>query len=390
MCHPVSLQTHLLSPEPVSYKLHYTKHIFSASNMVNESRLLVSAFDSTESSSGDLPESINASSGTVDMRFSVLVVIPAVIQLIFCVIVLRVFYKLPNLRTSANFPVINLIASDFVRAVVGFLAVSLYSGSQSGEDYRISRTDTILCKVFLYCSSVQFAWSSWAIAILSYSRSDAIVNVLSPTFSTKRFWTLSVISWIGSILTALPPFLGWSSYGYTIVEKKTHHVCGIGGGGRNGILHALFLPLFYFIHFLVPTFLVILHFSRIVRAVQHRGASNGPSNVIVLAHFSSPTDQSRQPSTASQIKAVVKSKAFLYIVIIIISNVILSLPFVCVQSYKAVISELRLHHKQVPNVPIQVTSILLMANFNVNSLLYIFWIKTFQHAAAAMCPCHRH
>ena len=105
---------------------HYIANPYSY-NMVNASSLLPSA-SSTEIS-GDLSESINALSGSAGINVDAILAFPAAVQLLFCVIVLRVFYKLPNLRTSTNFPIINLIASDFMRAVLSFLAIPLFSGS---------------------------------------------------------------------------------------------------------------------------------------------------------------------------------------------------------------------------------------------------------------------
>ena len=350
---------------------------------------MVSLLLGASSSSGDFLQFNETSESAGFITADAIVVIPSVIQLLFCVVVLRVFYKLPNLRTSANFPIINLIASDFVRALVGFLAVPLYSASKPDTVDKLSRADKILCQAFWFGNHFQFAWSSWAIVMLSYSRSDVIVNMLYPTFSKKRFWTWSAAIWVGSLVTTLPPFVGWSSYGYLKPTDSNDVVCSSGADG-NGLLHALYLPLFYFINFVLPCFFVILCFSRIVRVVQHPTSSSRQSNIIMLANFSSPTDQSSQhPSTASQIKAVVKSKAFIYIVMIIISNVLLSFPYVFVQTYSAVISELGLHHLHRPAIAFYISSLLFTANFNVNSVLYIFWIKTFQHTTAAMFPCRR-
>ena len=174
--------------------------------------------------------------------------------------------------------------------------------------------------------------------------------------------------------------------------SENTYTCCIGVDG-NWLLHALYLPFFYFINFILPSFVVILYFCRFVRTVQHQNRiSNRQSNLVMLDNFSSQSSSiqtSKQPSTASQVRGVVRSKSFIYLVIIIISKVVLSLPFVCVQSYSAVISELRLRHKQVSRVALEVVSLLFTANFNANSLLYIFWIKTFQHAIAAMIPCRQ-
>ena len=150
------------------------------------------------------------------------------------------------------------------------------------------------------------------IVMASYSCSDVIFNVLSPTFSKKRFWTWSVIIWIESIVTTLPPFVGWSSYGYVVSANQKTYTCGRGAGG-NGLWHALYLPFFYFINFVLPALLVILCFSRIVRTVQRqRILSHRQSNVVMLANVPSSSAQtSNQPSTANQAKAIVRSKAFL-------------------------------------------------------------------------------
>ncbi|XP_062506442.1 uncharacterized protein LOC134183015 [Corticium candelabrum] len=323
-------------------------------------------------------------------NITALVAIPSAIQLLFCVVVLRVFYKVRSLRTSANYPIINLIASDFLRGVVGFLAITSFFGSRAETISELSSMDIILCRTVGFCNNVQLAWSSWAIATVSYSRSDVIVNVLSPTFTKKRFWMVSVISWIGTLTTALPLLGPWSSYGHVRSKSNNGYVCRAGGDG-DGLLHALYLPSFYFINFLLPTFLVILFFSRIVRTVQHQKLleRSGRSNVVMLSNFSMTGESAQQPSMARQLNVIIRSKAFIYTVVIIITNLVFSFPYVVVQAYTAVVAELGLDHLQLEDAAFQVTTIFFTLNFNINSLLYIFWIKTFQQTAAAMCPCLR-
>ena len=166
-----------------------------------------------ESGSGDISNFTNQTSPTSHRQSitSSFLYSYLPLQLLLCGIVLRVFYRKPSLRTISNLPIVNLIASDFMRAVVGILAITLFAVPPTTAP---STGDNVLCEVTLYTHYVQFTWSSWAIAIVAYGRSDVIVNVLNPKFTKKMFWAWTVSSWLASLITAMPPLVGWSSYSF--------------------------------------------------------------------------------------------------------------------------------------------------------------------------------
>ena len=251
---------------------------------------------------------------------------------------------------------------------------------------------------FQCISNFQFAWSCWAIAIIAYSRFDLIVNVLDPKFNRNRFWGLAVVSWLVSLLTTLLPFMGWSSVGF--VRIKHVFKCGVGDDAR-GLLHAFYLPFFYFINFLVPSVLVIICFSRVVCMVgRHRRSRNNSQssmqNIVVLTStdissswHACSSGHLKEKTLRDRIKDTIQSKALRYIVIIVLSNLLLLSPFVCLRSYDSVCTELGAK-RRIPAIFLNISSFLFMFNFNVNAFLYIFWIRTFQQATFAMICCsHR-
>ena len=190
-----------------------------------------------QSGAGEIPDWSNQTSFANTTETSafepiMLLTIPSTVQLILCSIVLKAFYQEPSLRTVTNFPIINLVASDFVRAVIGFLHVPVFGVPQTTKP---STADHSLCAAFYFTNNVQFAWSSWAIVIVAYSRSDVIVNTLSPKFSKRKFCVCTVSSWLISLLSALPPLLGWSSYG---LKEEDSYECTTGSDGK-GLLHAI-------------------------------------------------------------------------------------------------------------------------------------------------------
>lgn len=324
--------------------------------------------------------------------YSFFLAIPTAVQLLLCGIVLFLFCRHPRLRTASNLPVVNLIASDVARTVLSLLAIFVYGAAPISKP---STADNILCAAVQYINNAQFAWSSWAIAIIAYSRYDTVVNVFTPKFSKKHFWVFAMISWLVSLLTAMPPLIGWSSYGFTRRGGR----CTTGSNG-DGLLHAAYLPSFYIVNFLVPTVFVIICFCRIFLKVRshlkYRNTDNSlaRANVAVLTSTSLSSNQSEQQqhreTVGTRVKEIISSRAFRYIAAIVMTNLLLVTPFACVKCYSAVCSELGMYGC-VPRIAYQISSIVFALNFNVNAFLYVFWVKTMrQFAMSLCCSCQEH
>ncbi|XP_062522045.1 rhodopsin-like [Corticium candelabrum] len=334
---------------------------------------------------------VNTTGKTTFDSLFVLVRISSAIQLVLCGLVLNVLYRLPHVRKIINYPIINLVGSDILRAVLTFLAIPLHF-MRHGHP---SIGEQIYCELFRYANNVQLSWSCWALVIVAYSRYDSVANIFNQKFNKRRFWTLTVTSWIVSLLTSLPPIIGWSSY--DMRKMKNMYRCSTGSSGKD-LASATFLPFFYFVNYVVPSIFVLIIFSFIARITIKRqikgqtSSSNKKDNkVIVLSGFSHPSlpsaEQERQRDSAAHLKNIVRSRSFLYIVLIVVTNIFLLAPYVVTTSYDAVSRDLGLY-KKIPYVVMEITTVLFVANFVANSLLYIFWIRTFQHATAVLC-CRR-
>lgn len=70
------------------------------------------------------------------------------------------------------------------------------------------------------------------------------------------------------------------------------------------------------------------------------------------------------------------------------TNLLLFVPFAVMQCYYVVGTELEMY-VYVPKIGYQIPAILFWLNFNVNSILYVFWIRTFQQSATVLCCCDR-
>jgi hypothetical protein len=303
-------------------------------------------------------------------------------QLILCLIALLVFYRMPNLRSLLNLPVINPIASDFLRAIVGAFSIEIYSQQAQAT---AGTTRNAMCSAFHYANLVQIAWSNWALVIIAYSRYDSVNNHSSPKFTKTTLFRLAITSWLAALFTALPPLLGWSSFGLKKVDKI--YSCKKSPQGK-GLVHATYIPIFYLVNYLVPAVMVLLFLSRIFviyRQYARSRESSNSSNTIIISSFQTE----RQPATVlSQIKETVRSKAFLYMVIIAMSNLILVAPYVFAQSYTSVRAELGLD-EGISKTVFRLTALSFQLNFVVNAILYVFWIRTFRQAAIALCfRCH--
>ena len=169
---------------------------------------------------------------------------------------------------------------------------------------------------------------------------------------------------------------------------------------KKDLASATFLPFFLFVDYVVPSILVLILFSGIARIAVKRqtksaSSSNSDTNlkIVRLPNFPHPSlpsaEEERQRVAGIHFKKIIQSKSFIYIVIIVVTNIFLLVaPYVVTSSYDTVSHDLGLH-KNIPKVMMQLTTLLFIANFNINCLLYIFWIRTFQHATAVLC-CRRH
>lgn len=143
------------------------------------------------------------------------------------------------------------------------------------------------------------------------------------------------------------------------------------------LAHAIYMPIFNLGNYIIPAVIVLLLLSRIFviyrQYERSRGRPRGSSNsnsTIVLSRFQTET----QPATVlAQIKETVRSKAFLYIVFIAVSNLILAAPYICAQFYTSVRADLGLDQGISDNV-LGTAIASFQLNFVVNAILYVFWI----------------
>jgi hypothetical protein len=342
---------------------------------------------SMDSGSGDVPFSnsetlLNTTQSSTLQLTNFLASIPAALQLVLCAMVLKVVCQTPDLRGISSLPVINLISSDFLRAIVGFLAISVFGISRA---YEPSVGENVLCGIVMFVNNAQMAWSGWAIVIVAYSRLDTVVNVLSPKFTRRQFWFFAVTSWLVAVITSLPPLVGWSAY--TFQKNGNRYSCRTTTLGK-GLLHAFYLPFFYFLNFLIPSTLITVWFSRLFgRARRHlRARTSHNSNIVFLCSTEANQKKQKERSISSAIQEIIKSKAFQYVLAIVLSNLLLVAPFACVSVYGTICDEVT-GSDCLPNSAYQITSVLFMINFNVNAFLYVFWVKTFRNASVNLC-CH--
>jgi hypothetical protein len=155
-----------------------------------------------------------------------------------------------------------------------------------------------------FASVVQLDGSNWATAIIAYSRSDIIVNAMTPNFTKKKFWTLAIVTWLLSLITSLPPLVGWSSTGFA--KSGQLFSCRHGVGGK-GLIHALYYPIFHLVNYILPVVLTTAFLTRIIVVARKHWRPEG-SNVVFLTD--SGGRQLEKETTSQQIRRTIKSKAF--------------------------------------------------------------------------------
>jgi hypothetical protein len=196
----------------------------------------------------------------------------------------------------------------------------------------------------------------------------------SSKFTKTLFFRLAITSWLAALFTPLPPLLGWSSFGLKRIGKT--YMCKRSPRCKE-LAHAIYMPIFNLGNYIIPAVIVLLLLSRIFviyrQYERSRGRPRGSSNsnsTIVLSRFQTES----QPATVlAQIKETVRSKAFLYIVFIAVSNLILAAPYICAQFYTSVRADLGLDQGISDNV-LGTAIASFQLNFVVNAILYVFWI----------------
>ena len=291
--------------------------------------------------------------------------IPGPIVFGISVFIIIVLLRRRRMRDVSNIMIANAAMGDAFSAVV--LMMSEYVSTVNHTAEHIQG----ICSSFAYFYFFQYIYSSWSAAWLAFERYDLIANNVSRRLTVKKTLILILSTFTVSAVFPTIPMMGWdpirfykTPYGYSC---KSFYPA-------DKVADKFYLPLLYLINYLVPLGIVIVSFSCVIHIVvrhvrskkRRRAMRNNKKDGF------SPLD-------------VIRTRAFIIIVSLIVTNVILTSPTVLItlgskfdvpQLYKFRVGR---------EFSIGFASNLQLYNKLFNSLLYLLWIKNYISCNACVC-----
>ena len=203
----------------------------------------------------------------------------------------------------------------------------------------------------------QYAASFWLVAAIAYSRYDVVARPMNPRLTRRGVWgiVLGVVAIAATFATL--PLVGWNRY---VLRRLPNGNYRCTGSDRNaGLLDRAFVPVYFGINSLIPIIIIVVFLVKIVP-------------IAVRSDAWKASRRRRQNDSDINISHVLKSKSFRYVLAIVVTNVVFSAPYVSVRITRY------LFKVKMRNYATSVCKVLLSVNYVLNSVLYIFWARTFQ------------
>ena len=177
------------------------------------------------------------------------------------ILVTVAFFRNASLRTSPNYFIVNMAASDLVSALTIW---PLYAteGMPSRKKLMDEPMATVLCKLGQYSRSVSQLVSIVSLVLIVVERFIAIVHPLQVKKFTKRLRAvLLILTWIISVSVAIP-FVPFSK----IVQQDQQMFCRF-SWGKNEL--SIYLPTGFVLFYCVPLITIIVLYTRIMKCLRH-------------------------------------------------------------------------------------------------------------------------
>lgn len=177
------------------------------------------------------------------------------------ILVTVAFFRNASLRTSPNYFIVNMAASDLFSALIIW---PLYAteGMLSRKKLMDEPMATVLCKLGQYSRSVSQLVSIVSLVLIVVERFIAIVHPLQVKKFTKRLRAvLLILTWIISVSVAIP-FVPFSK----IVQQDQQMFCRF-SWGKNEL--SIYLPTGFVLFYCVPLITIIVLYTRIMKSLRH-------------------------------------------------------------------------------------------------------------------------
>ncbi|XP_065834391.1 octopamine receptor beta-2R-like [Oscarella lobularis] len=316
--------------------------------------------------------------------FRLVVLLPSIAVTIICTFVIFVLLRVRELRSVTNALIVNAAMADWLRGIVGIFNTYMYIRPIPNDT-----THLVLCDIFLFLHFAQSFWSNWSMAALAYDRYDLLSRPLNRRLKKKQVTAIiATIVVVAVFISSLPIYSGWSQFLlYPLASNPRRAKCRYTQQETNAFDWS-FQPVFDFLAFIVPVVCVVVAYALIVRLVmrhkrrQEQHARNLGRSALTLSSATTTTTTTNKQSEfkiesndaieSTSPTSVVRSKAFQLVTAVVLTNIVLTLPFVIVaelEKFRVIII------KVFPDRMKSVLMTLFHFNFVVNSVLYLFWIR---------------
>jgi len=200
--------------------------------------------------------------------------------------VMLLFFKTPNLRTPANYLVVNLAFSDLCMMMSQFpmFTWNCFNGG-------VWLFSAFACELYACLGAITGLCSLWTLAFISFDRYNVIVNGVSGTPLTKgRAMFYLLFCWCYAIGWSLPPFFGWGRY----IPEGILDSCSFDYLTRDFNLRTYGMAIFTF-DFCIPASTIIFAYVFIVKAiVAHESAMKAQAKKMNVTNLRSNADANAQ------------------------------------------------------------------------------------------------
>ena len=267
--------------------------------------------------------------------------------------VVIVLFRKDRMESVGNILIANAAISDAFSAVVMAMSEYVFRNVR----HKAENVEGI-CLSYAYFFFFQYVYASWSVAWLSFERYDLIANGLRRRLTKKRAYLIILLIFIMSAVFPSLPFMGWDSYQ---LEKTDYGRACNNFVPPKSTFDAFYIPTFYVINFLLPLTIVVVCFSLVIR--------------IVVRHIRAKHERNNTSEDFSPLE-VIKTRAFIIIVTLIVTNIVLTTPFVIFtlgRKFKVGSLRYRVGEKMTIGVGLNID----LYNKLLNSFLYLIWIKKY-------------
>ena len=297
------------------------------------------------------------------------VIIPTAVQFVLCSIALVAIVRIPALRKGQNLFLVNLVIADLITTFVG-IWITVLSFTDIDSEYKAARYANV-CKAFTAIWHFQFFWLMWGTVLITYNRYSMVAHPFRPGITTRKaLIEIACTCAVGLFIVSLP-FYTWAKYSLRHYPKKKAYKCGI--DKTDFKMYLSFTIFYYAISYAVPVTLVTVFLVMILRRLlQSARATQRNAGVRSSSAVESGGTSVRELPSPS----IVNSKTFWYVVVVVSTNVLLPAPYI--------IGIL------LPNSKLfLVGGTILRTDFVINSVMYVFWVKTFSRSLVDIIRCRK-